>query len=129
MSALEEYSSTVCLRRSPLRPCRLASASISRRFRSSSPRVMMSPLTLAAIASFDADLFGRGLQGRVLEQVADRFGHWAISILQFLFGTVASVGIRCVCDLAVGAEALIFVADVLDGDADIQAQIQCRMDL
>jgi len=37
----------------------------------------------------DAGLLRHGLERRVGQQVAHRFGNWAVAVLQFLFGTVA----------------------------------------
>src|ERR1035438_4925183 len=249
-SALATTSSTACCSRAPLRPWRLASASISCRFLASSPRVMISPLTLAAISSttltlsaakptarpatmsttdlrniadplfyqtrgqtclsqgaplaprgraglspglptgyapgflrpqlqqllrkkpqnvacrselrsarladhiheprrihpgfrvelniqhvmaavhrLDADLLRQRLERGVHHQVVNRLRHWAISILQFLFGTVARRVIGGVGDLPVGAQPLVFVADVLRRNAYIQAQVEGRTDL
>ena len=84
---------------------------------------------MAAVDGLDADLFGQGLERGVLEQVVDGFGNRAISILQFLFGTVAGGGVGGVGDLAVGAETLVFVRDVVGRDADIEAQIERGMNL
>ena len=44
---------------------------------------------MAAIDDLDSELLGQRLERRVLKQVTNSFRHRAISILQFLFGTVA----------------------------------------
>ena len=76
---------------------------------------------MPAVHGLNADLLGQRLERGIHYQVVHRFRHWAISILQFLFGTVAPRVIGGVGDLPVGAKALVFVGDVLRRNADIQA--------
>src|SRR5947209_2185805 len=83
---------------------------------------------MPAIDRLDADLLGEVLERRVLKKVAYGVRNRAVAVLQFLFGTLASLRRRGVRDLPISAEALVFVGDVVGRDADVEAQVQRGVD-
>ena len=83
---------------------------------------------MATIDGFDTDLLGGGFERRIEQKVADSLGDCAVTILQFLFGTVAGGGVGGVGDLPVGAQTLIFVGDIVGRNANFQGKVDAGMD-